>query len=285
MNPEITDANTDTSAAVAAGLLLGDFKKNPDEQSPIAAVVLVPQGAEAQKVDRPALPFRRKGIVKLNDTASFIDYFKRYTNPATTNIYGSLEPLNFTALFNDTPLNEDNKNPPYANWRDFGCSYTPKHSKEFSIWREKNKQRFDSNEDFATWLEDNLPDVIEPSNGSLLELALNFKVNSNASFSNAVRLPDGNSQLNFSNTVEGSSQVGNGQVKIPELIKIQIPVFEGRNVPVYNFEARFRYRLTGSKLSIWYELIRPHKVVELAFSDMVAAIEKDTEQTILYGTP
>lgn len=284
MNPDITDAETNTSAALAAGVLLGDFKKNPDENSEVAAVVLVPAGAAAKEISRPVLPFRRKGIVKLDDVTSFLEYFKRYSSPATTNIYGKLEPANFTALFNDNPLNGFDA--PVADWRDFGCSFTPKFSKEYTTWNGKNKYKFDGNDDFAVWLEDNLADVIEPTNGQLMELALNFKVNSNASFANPVRLQDGNTEFNFTNTVEGSSQIsGQGKVKIPEKIRIRIPVFEGRSSSNWDFEARFRFRLNGPKLSIWYELIRPHKVVEAAFNDMVDKIEETTKQTILYGSP
>lgn len=285
MNEELSEATTDTAAAVLAGTLLGEFKKNPDEESPTAGFIMVPPGADATKVDRPALPFRRKGIVKLDDVNSFVDYFKRYENAPTTNIYGSLDPANFTAIFNDTLRNNDEVSTGAANWRDFGCSYTPKYSKEFNTWNSKNNNKFVGNEDFALWLEDNLVDVIEPSNGRLMDLALNFKVNSNASFSNPIRLQDGNTEFNFTNTVEGSSQItGQGKVSIPEKIKILIPVFDGRDAPHYEFEARFRYRLGGTTLSIWYELIRPHKVVEEAFTDMVELIEKETAQTILYGS-
>jgi uncharacterized protein YfdQ (DUF2303 family) len=294
----ITESNTDTAAALAAGVMLGQFKKNPDEQSPLSAVVLVPAGAQVEGIDRPERPFRRKGIVKLNDVDSFIEYFKRYHVDDHTNVYGNLNPANFTALFNDNKVRSASADltSADANWRDFGCSYAPKHSKEFTTWDLSNKKKFDGNEEFAVWLEDNLVDVIEPSNGQLLELALNFKVNTNATFANPIRLQDGNTEFNFTNHVDGSSQInGQGKVKIPEYIKIFIPVFDGRNEPCYEFhgrnepcyefQARFRYRLSGAKLNIWYELIRPHKVVEEAFNDLVDKIEEETAQTILYGTP
>lgn len=282
----INEAGNNTASAIMAGTLLGDFKQNPDANSDIAAVVLVPAGMEVKEIERPAYPFRLQGFAKLDDVSSFIEYFKKYARPGFTNIYGRADPAAFTAIFNDhiAAKDADDCNP--ANWRDFGCIYTPKFSKEFSTWNGKNGHKFDGNEDFAVWLEDNLADVIEPSNGSLLELALNFKVNSNASFSNPIRLQNGNTEFNFTNAVEGSSQIsGKGKVLIPEIIKIMIPVFQGRNAPNYEFQARFRYRLNGARLNIWYELIRPHKVLETAFNDMVDAIEDGTEQTILYGSP
>jgi uncharacterized protein YfdQ (DUF2303 family) len=275
--------STDTASAIEAGALIGDIKINPNKESDLDAFVVLPAGAELKPLDRPASPFRRKGIVALDSADSFIEYFHRHKIDLSTNIYGRLEPARFTALFNDHRLDDNEQRRSIAGWRDFGCAYAPKFSREYNVWYSQNAKKFEGNEEFAIWLEDNLCDVVSPTSGHLLELALNFRVNSNAAFSNPVNLTDGSTEFQFTHVVENQSAGRSGKLAIPSEISIAIPVFEGRDASVYQFDARFRYRVSGNRLSIWYELIRPHKVVETAFFDMIDKIESATSQKILYG--
>lgn len=275
------DFNTDTEAGniLEAGKQLATGKVIASPHAAGIPMIMVPTGVELQEIPHPIQPVRKLGIVSLDDTASFIDYFNKQGEGAKR-IYASLEPVNFVGL-----LNDHSENPGEPDWRDFGCQYTPKHSKEWIVWTHRNKQPFDGNEAFAIWLEDNLLDVITPSNGQLMEIALNFRVINNAAFSNPVRLQDGNQELTYTSTVEGSTQVaGTGKVRIPELFTVEIPVFQGREAPKYKMDARFRFRLTNGALKLWYELVRPHKVLEQAFNDMVDKIATDTKQTVLYGS-
>ena len=48
---------------------------------------------------------------------------------------------------------------------------------------------------------------------------------------------------------------GAGEMVIPDTFTIRIPVFVGG--PLYDIEARLRYRLHEGKLAIGYELVRP----------------------------
>lgn len=43
--------------------------------------------------------------------------------------------------------------------------------------------------------------------------------------------------------------------------------------------------MDGGKLAIWYELIRPHKVIEAAFRDTLETVINGTGITPLLGTP
>jgi uncharacterized protein YfdQ (DUF2303 family) len=278
MNTTATPGIPNAHVVLEAGKVIGAAKvhKNPNPES--KDFVIVPDGCKIEYVEREALPIRRKGIVHLEDLNSFIAYFNTTKGDGAKAIYGSVEPLQFTGLLNENM-------PDQIAWRDHGCKYVPKLSREWLTWTQSNKQVFQGNEAFAIWLEDNLIDVIDPDNGRLLEIALNFRVNSNAAFSNPVRLPNGEVEFNYTNQIEGSSQVNGGKAKIPELFTIQIPVFQGREAQMYKVEARFRYRLVGPKLNIHFELVRHHKVLEQAFNDMVDQIEEDAGVKVLYGSP
>ena len=226
-----------------------------------------------------APPHRKTGTVKLNDAASFILYYKTHGNGAP--VYATLKPAHFIAV-----LNEHTKEA--AGWRDHRADFQVAHSQEWETWTKHNGAgaAFNSNESFALFLEDNAPDIVKPEAATMLSIALNFRVNADVNFSVAQRLQDGNVELGYRNlvTAQAQSEAG-GKLKIPEQFTIDVPVFAGIDAKKYKVEARFRFRLREGKLTIWYELVRPHKIVEQAFKDVWLLIEKEAKAPILHGTP
>lgn len=274
-------SETEAKTILDAGMRIGAAKpiENPHPDS--AAFVIVPEGCLVEYLEREPSPMRRRGFTKLHDIDSFGAFYKAHGHDHSA-IYVDATNGRFVGVLNDNPENNIAK----ADWRDYGCEYTPKFSPEWQEWKGRNKQKFDGNEAFAIWLEDNLEDVTEPENGKLLEIALNMRVHSNAAFSNAVRLADGNTEFSFTDVVEGSSHTSAaGKVRIPDRFEISIPVFEGRNARTYPVAARFRTRLAQGKLTVWYELIRPLKVHEAAVEDMIKHVEGLTGVDAYLGTP
>lgn len=222
-------------------------------------------------------PRRKKGTVKLHDAESLFNYWTIHATDASS-IYGNIEPAKFTAIFDD-----HKKSAP--DYRQHRAEFALNHSREFQIWSGKNRKEFESNDSFALWLEDQLPDIVNPTGAEMLEIALNFRVNTNAQYAKATRLQDGHVELLYNNNVEGSSSVNAQKVRIPEQFEISIPIYAGINAKAYNLSARLRYKLSGSKLSLWYELIRPHKVVEQAFADLLTEIQTTCKRPVLFGSP
>jgi uncharacterized protein YfdQ (DUF2303 family) len=79
--------------------------------------------------------------------------------------------------------------------------------------------------------------------------------------------------------------VDTGQITIPEKFKLLLPVFEGIDAGKYEMEARFRFDTKTGSLKLRYELVRPHKVVERAFKDLLAMIQTETGKMVLFGDP
>lgn len=224
-------------------------------------------------------PQRKTGTVKVDDAESFNAYYGIHGNGAP--VYAKIAPARFIAVLNDHTKDG-------TGHRDHRLDFTLAHSQEWMTWTKHNGRdaAFGSNEAFALFLEDNAPDIVKPDPAAMLAIALNFRVKADVAFSIAQRLEDGNVELGFSNTVQGSATgAGGGKVKIPETFHIEVPVFAGLNAPRYKVEARFRYRLADGKLTLWYELVRPAKVVEKAFADIWESIKKATKAPILLGTP
>lgn len=279
-NDPALDALSDNGVASAllAGSALGNARQNPHPDSP--AYAIVPPGHELAYLTREDAPHHVSGTVAMNDTESFLEYWKRQSSAGQSYIYGSMEPGQFVAVLNEHGLQD-------PDWRDHRCVYKLEHSREFRTWAAQDRKAFDGNEAFALWLEDNLVDITDPEPSRMMELALNFRVKQINNFGKVLRLQDGNVQLEYTSEVDGnSSGVSKAEsMKMPELFKIRIPVFKGLQATVYDFEARFRFRLLSGSLKIWYELVRPHKVVERAFKDMLGEIEKGADTKVLFGTP
>ena len=227
---------------------------------------------------RRTAPDRNAGTVELADADSLIAYWKRFAG-SHSSMFAESDPVSFTAILNEST-------PSAPNWRDWRAKFVPETSKEWGLWTARNKQHFKGNEEFAYFIEDNAPDVIRPAAADFVEIALNFRVKSGMHFTSALRLEDGNCELAYTETVDGSTQNAKGnKIKIPENFTIEIPVFDGLNAKKYRIEAYFRYRVAGGALTIWYQLVRPHKVMEQAFKDLVAQIAKESKAEILFGTP
>ncbi len=227
--------------------------------------------------DRFDGPARKIVTVKLDDAQSFIAYWGTHREPSSS-VYASMSGPTFTAIF-------DEHGPTEPKYRGHRAVFSPKHSPEYETWKKSNRTPFAGNEEFALWVEDQLPDFVDPAGASMLQMASNFRVVQSASFGKAVRLHDGKTAFSYTNDVQGSSDHESGSLQIPSEFSISIPIYAGINAPKHPFSARFRYRLNGGKLSLWYELIRPHKVVEQAFADLVDSINEATGTKVLFGSP
>jgi len=272
----ITEASTDLSAALAAGAVLGLPRNHttPDAR-PYA---LVPDGYTLEELPRATRPERPRANVQLRDAASFIEYFNAH-RVADSRIYASLDPAKFLAVFDDFSQAEDGNyyTTGQADWREFRATFSVPASKEWQLWSAANRKQM-GQLSFAEFLQDNLPDVIQPAGADLLQLALNFEAAQAGSYVATQRLQDGSHNLQWR-----AENNASGSVKLPEQITLSIPVFE--NEAPSELHARLRYRLKDGQLALWYELIRPHKVLESAFRATWARIAEKTGQTILLGSP
>jgi uncharacterized protein YfdQ (DUF2303 family) len=137
-----------------------------------------------------------------------------------------------------------------------------------------------SQADFARFIEDNAPDCVAPSAADMIEIARSLEAKKAVNFSSAVRLDNGQSQLTYEETIQGTA--AKGRLVVPELFDIGSPVFEGDGR--YAVTARLRYRIAeGGKLSLWYDLVRPHKIIEDAVKELRLVIESRTELTAFAG--
>lgn len=234
-------------------------------------------------------PTRKRGKIALDDANSFCSYLNKHGDEEHTVIYcmanyGKGE-FAMTGVLNDHGDDQ-------PAWRDHTCDFKPKLTEEWARWFTNSGKRM-SQLDFAAFIEENMRDITSaqvdespnsktPTGSAMLEMALSLEANNEVKFKSAARLTDGGVSLTFINQAdEGTAK----QMAIFERFSLGIaPFFNG---DPYRLDARLRYRLdtNAGKLTFWYELVRPDKVLEDAAKSEVTKIKAlCPDFLILYGS-
>jgi uncharacterized protein YfdQ (DUF2303 family) len=130
---------------------------------------------------------------------------------------------------------------------------------------------------FAEFIEDHLPNFVDPTGADMLELAQTFQATTKVDFASSQRVKSGETQLLYSET--GTASAGKkGQLAIPDTFTIALQPFDRGDT--YKVQARFRYRITDGHLRLGYRLTRPKDVLRDAFDQVVAKVGKDTGRDI-----
>jgi uncharacterized protein YfdQ (DUF2303 family) len=278
--------DNNVSAAIVAGATIGEPKVIHDT----LAVVVSPHGYSLKEFDLEKAflnPLRKRGGRDLGDAQSFIAYVNRHKTGATS-VYTDKNACKFSAVFNDhepvpAAVASGEVVASLAGWGDFTASYSCPKSDEWKRWHGnsqhgENKKSMNQTA-FAQFIEDNLLDIIKPASADMLLVSRTLEAKKDVKFASSIRLNDGANQFTYEEDVQGTAN--KGQMAVPELFTICIPVFEGGQK--YEIDARLRYRIDGGRLAMWYELVRPHKTLEHAFNTTLEEIKTGLEAVPLYA--
>lgn len=229
------------------------------------------------------VPTRKRAEVVTTDTDSFIFYTKKHGSLDHCTVYADIDAeaskFNLIAVINDHGTDADAQ-----QFRDHRCTFSPAQAVEWKRWISKNKVPF-TQPDFATWLEENLPDIASvagmPSGADILKMALGFEANADKRLRSKVNLQDGGVQFEF---VDDATQETRTTMQAFERFTLGLPVFDG-STSAYPLEARLKYREKDGKLTFWYELIRPDRVFKTAVTDELNRIKDSTGFQIISGHP
>lgn len=242
-------------SAINAGLNMADVRTL--EGYPFA---VVPEGAEVEGLENflPA-PMRKRGTVTVNDVGSFVAYVNA-EKTSGTRLYGSYTAPGFAAVFNDHAESG-------PGWKDYRVNYACPLSIEWKTWKAMDGKQM-LQEQFAQFIENNLPDIANPPAADMLEISRSLEAKKKVNFASGIRLSNGQNELTYEEQISGTA--AKGKLIVPEEFTIGIPVLEGGIK--YAVLARLRYRIgDGGKMAMWYELVRPHKIIE----DAVFAVWND----------
>lgn len=274
-------ADTNTTEAhdiMALGSALSDpiSAQEPADASSIPFVV-VPNGYELRDLEKLfGTPYRSKGTTKLNDADSFIRFINLMClSRDPGHLYFWMHPKpGFLAVFN--PTDEDG-----PGWGDHRATYDCPMSVEWTTWKGADGKQF-KQDDFAKFIEDNALDCVSPAAADMIEIARSLEAKKKVNFASAIRLSNGQQEFTYEEQIQGTA--AKGKLQVPDTFEVGIPVFEGG--VRYAVTARLRYRISDQgALTLWYDLLRPHKIVEDALNGVRLAIEVGTEIKAFNGTP
>lgn len=235
--------------------------------------------AEFQYPDgRP--PSRIKTTVALRDADSFLKYLGVFRD-IHTRVFADPKALSFLAVIDyHQPRNESTELvvPEFLSHR---ATLALEKDERWNIWTGKNEKVFSQTE-FAEFIEDNNADIFEPSAACMLEIARDLHAHTEVNFDSKVKPSNGQVQLRYNEVV--TAGVGPaGAVEVPEVFKIQIPVFFGEGL--VSIQCRLRYRITGGKLTFHYKMYRQSDILMEAFEKTVKSIGGALQADILLGNP
>ena len=261
----------DIQSAIAAGAALGD-PRQPVAEPGAGVFTVLPNTYRIESLENYLpRPLRIDQKVILHDADSFIAYVNDFRLAGPSRIFFDVAQEQFNAIIDyheiETP-----------SWCDHTAVFKPRKSVEFETWMATNRKAM-TQVDFARFLEENMPDVVEPDSAVLLGVALTFEAKKSVEFASGVRLNNGQIQFQYDEVVRGTAQ--KGTIEIPEQFVLGISIHV--NGPAYRIPVRLRWRLQEGKVSFWYEVVRPHRFVEDALKEIRERVAKETGIDLLAG--
>lgn len=264
MEAEFLQKAIDTGAALS----------EPKHVAGLVPFEVVPEGYSVESLEALQLsPTRIKQNVSVFDADSFTKYFTDYCDE-DSRIFVDVQRPSIVGV-----LDYHKQTGAAPRWNDHRVTYVFRHTKEWTAWAAKDRQPF-TQAAFAQFIEDNLPDIHHPAPATMVEVSRTLEAKKSVDFSSATRLSSGEVQFVYNEEIKGTA--AQGTIEVPQTFTLVLTPFEGS--PSYKLEARLRYRIKDSQLSIWYELVRPHKIIEDAVNDVVSKIRGAVNNPITLGS-
>ncbi len=254
----------DVSAAIEAGKRLGNPKIVAHGDS---LFIAVPKDFELKELPYAAgRPSNLRADVATGSVESFVDYFKRFATQHSL-VFANLVTGEFKGVL-DYHRQHQGDQPITPDYCQHLVRYDAPETPEWLAWKKMNGKD-QTQDEFAQFIEDMAPDIIEPDAATMLETASTLQASTKVNFRRAVRLDNGETQFSYVEQIDGAAGQ-EGRLSIPTLISLGIQLHRGR--ARYQMEARFRYRLRDGALKLRYELVRPERAVEAATREIVDQI-------------
>jgi uncharacterized protein YfdQ (DUF2303 family) len=238
-------------------------------------------------------PERIRGTATLDELADFIEHVERFKSAGTT-VFVDRKPTapSMLAVYDY----HSHLDPHFCVHR---AIYPFPLADAWVAWTKQSGQTM-TQAVFASWLEEHLADVADPSlagetakafvalfdcklagHSELLELSRGLSIHIDERVANAVNLASGEGSIQYA--TEHKDDKG-GPVKVPGAFLLGLPVFRGGEL--YQVPVRIRYRSSGGAISWSFSLHRADAVFDDAIKGAVAEVADQCEDVpIFYGSP
>lgn len=211
-------------------------------------------------------PLRLAQSIDATDAQSWLDYWNRFAEDHSTVFFDVKRAKLLGILDYHTPLDDCAVMPSHCEHR---VAYAFPQTVEWQRWQANSGKRM-SQIDFAGFIEDAIPDIVSPTGADLLEIVTTLQAKTDITFASATRLDNGQVQFVYQEDIKGTAGA-KGTLKIPDTLQLGIRLFQG--MTAYALEARFRYRIKDGGVTLWYDLVRPERIVEDAMNQVYDQIK------------
>lgn len=250
----------------------------PKPIEPGKIYAFITPGGGVQKVDLTGpeytgRPPRKTGTTIARDAESFLAYYEKHHDD-NTEVYADADRLSITAVL-------DAHSADTARWETHRLGLCLRQTDAWKQWLALDGKLM-GQEQFAEFLEDHLPELLEPAAATMLEIAQSIQGVAKAEFQSGTRLQSGERKLAYVETV--TAKAGQkGELVIPETFTVGLVPFDGSEG--YKLTARLRYRINGGPLQLGYKLERPADTLRTAFADVVKKVAEEITEPVMNGTP
>lgn len=226
-------------------------------------------------------PRRKRAAVSVDDQASFADYINAHKINGATALFGRITEVggSFAGIVDYHVINGIPPAGAGANWGQHSVNLTLGFTPEWIRWTRSDGQPL-SQVAFAEMIEDNLPDITDPSAADLLEIVQDLTAKKAVNFKSTARLSNGQVGILYDETITTGKR--EGQIDLPSQFTISIAPFRGS--PAVGITVRLRFRINEGVLQFLYRMNQPHKVLENAFDSARSYIALKTELPVLLGS-
>ena len=232
----------------------------------------------ARRMPRPE---RKEGTFTFTAPAGLVGYLAKHGLPETE-LFGDVDKGTITAIINahDGDTAGIGEVSDAAGWADHTATLTLRKSDDWAHWTSNDGKWFGQRE-FAEFIEQHLPNCVDPNGATMLELSQSFRATKAVNFEASKRLKSGETTLEYRESIDATAGK-RGAIAIPDEISLALTPFEHGDP--YKVTARLRYRIDGGQLAMSYVLIRPRDVLLDAFRAVAALVESETGRRIWEGT-
>jgi uncharacterized protein YfdQ (DUF2303 family) len=226
-------------------------------------------------------PIKKHGTINVIDVPGMAGYFNRFADDDSM-IFGNPDKNTFTGVL-------DYHREAAADGQEcrHRVVFTLRTTERWDTWKAANKQAM-GQEQFANFIEDNLPDIFAPDDkpdfpaaADMLEVSRTLQVTGGHTFNQQTNLKDGSRVFSY---VENNSGVAGakGEVAVPDRFAIRLPIY--MNQPSVTIECRLRYRINSGKMSMWFDMFRVDELMNKEFESARASVAAACEREVLLST-
>jgi len=249
--------------------------------APALAVVVDDNGTMAiiNLADHLGTPTAKMGTITLRERADFVAAVNEHKLPETR-IFADIvdKGASFLAIFDfHNPASFPDSAPGLNLFR---AAFTLRFSPEWLAWTAA-LDTFVPSAQFGEFIESREAEFVAPNAATMATLAYTLRGTESCTFTDAVNLANGN--VDFAFKRESDVRAGaDGSLRVPEEIRIRIPIFLGEEAR--EFTLKFRYRTKQGHAFFSVSFPTSERVVSDAVKAVREAIAQATSLPVWHGT-